>query len=153
MQSAARFGSVVYERHETGSFAEAVNRALARATGPVLKVDDHDTYPDNHADILAHWRPGYVVYGVAEFVGCDGQVLGRWPTLCASVFPSDIRVTGDRHGAITQSVLAQCKVTRVETGVRKLVCPGDWSWGTRPGTFRQVECAHWGRKAKGECLK
>lgn len=133
----------LYVEHTTGTFAEAVNRALALATLPVvLKVDDHDTYPDDHASILEDWEPGVLLHGVAEFVGCDGRRLGHWPSLCASAFPSDIRVWGDRWGMITGSVLAQCKVREVETGVVKLVCPGDWSWNLRPGTFRKVECAH-----------
>jgi hypothetical protein len=140
----ARIGAVpLVVSHTAGSFADAVNRALQLASNPVvLKVDDHDEYPTDHASILDEWKPGLVLYGRADFVGCDGQQLGRWATLCASAFPSDIRVTGDRHGAVTQSVLTQCQIREVETGVRKLICPGDWSWGTRPGSFRKVECAH-----------
>lgn len=129
--------------HRTGSFADAVNEALASAVQPVvLKVDDHDTYPADHAQILERWEPGILLHGVATFVGCDGQELGRWPSLCASAFPSDVRVIPNRYGQITDSVRAQCKIRQVETGVRKLVCPGDWSWGRKPGSFRRVDCSH-----------
>lgn len=144
LESASRFGPVLYERHESGSFADAVNRALGRAAAPVvLKVDDHDTYPDDHGHILDLWEPGVLLHGVATFVGCDGQKLGRRPSLCASAFPSGIRVTPNRYGQITGSVRAQCKVRQVETEVRKLVCPGDWSWGRMPGTFGRVNCDHY----------
>lgn len=133
----------LYLAHTTGTFADAVNQVLALAETPVvLKVDDHDSYPPDHAAILEAWEPGYLLHGVASFVGCDGQALGNWPSLCASAFPSDIRVKPNRWGQITDSVLAQCKVKQVETGVRKLVCPGDWSWGVKPGSFRGIDCVH-----------
>lgn len=140
----ARIGAFpLYVQHSTGTFASAVNEALSLAENPVvLKVDDHDSYPDDHASILDDWEPGVLLFGIAEFVGCDGQVLGRWPSLCASAFPSDIRVGPNRWGQITESVVNQCQVREVKTGVRKMVCPGDWSWGRRPGSFRQVECSH-----------
>lgn len=137
----ARIGAVpLYVQHSSGTFADAVNQALSLAGNPVvLKVDDHDSYPDDHADILKDWEPGVLLYGVAEWRGCDGSFLGRKSSLCASAIPSEIRVYGSQ---ITQSVLAQCRVREVETGVVKMVCPGDWSWGSLPGRFRSVRCSH-----------
>lgn len=136
-------GGLLYEEHHEGLFADAVNRALSRARSPVvLKVDDHDIYPSDHAQILEGWQPGVLLHGVARFVGCDGRDLGSWPSLCASAFPSELRVWADRAGGITQSVLNQCERRVVETGVEKLVCPGDWSWTRRP-RFRVV-CSHRG---------
>lgn len=130
----------LYVQHTRGSYADAVNEALSLAQSEVvLKVDDHDTYPPDHALILEEWEPGVLLYGVCEWVRCDGKPLGRKPSLCASAFPSDIRVTGNRHGQITDSVLAQCRIKEVETGVVKHVCPGDWSWGVSPYT---VNCDH-----------
>ena len=141
---ARRLGAVpLFVEHTSGTFADAVNQVLSLAENPVvLKVDDHDSYPDDHARILEDWEPGVLLHGRADFVGCDGRHLGRWPSLCASAFPSDIRVVGNQWGQITESVLAQCEVREVETGVVKLVCPGDWSWGAKPGTFRTVNCDH-----------
>lgn len=122
------------------SYADLVNLCLRGQTGPVIKVDDHDSYPEDHASIAEEWEPGWLFWGRATFVGCDGQVLGRWPSLCASVFPV-LEVRPNRFGQITDSVVAQCRIREVETGVRKLVCPGDWSWSRRP-RLRGVECSH-----------
>lgn len=137
----ARIGaSALYVQHTEGSYADAVNEALALARSEVvLKVDDHDTYPEDHASILDHWRPGLLLYGVCEWVRCDGKPLGRNVSLCASAFPSNIRVTPNRMGQITGSVLAQCNAKQVETGVVKYVCPADWSWGPNP---YPVACHH-----------
>jgi hypothetical protein len=135
-------GVVVFRFHEAGPFADVLNDALAEARtwAPVcLKVDDHDTYPDDHAQILERWQPGTVLYGRADFQTCDGRVIDRRPTLCASALPTDLVLTADRHGAVTSSALAQRRPVTVETGVTKRICSTDWSWGVRSPVYR---CGH-----------
>ena len=92
----------------------AVNEALSLASNPVvLKVDDHDSYPDDHADILKDWEPGVLLYGSADFEGCDGQLL--WARGRPSAPPPSLRrsgFTGTRWGMITASVVGAMRSPR-----------------------------------------
>jgi hypothetical protein len=142
MASARRVADVVVSRfHDSGSFADVLNDALteARTLAPVaLKVDDHDTYPDDHAAILDAWEPGVTLWGIASWVDCAGTEVGRRRSLCASAIPTDLTVTADHTGAVTASVMFTTRAVEVETGVAKRVCSEDWSWQRRPQTI----CPH-----------
>lgn len=124
-------------------FVDVVNACLAKAETPyVLKVDDHDFYPEDHARLIDYWSPGVCVWGTVEARGCDGSYCGTGRSMCATVFPSDLVLEPDRWGMLTQSLREQTREVVVPSGVIKTMCPGDWSWGLRPGTHRKINCQH-----------
>lgn len=145
LESAGRVAdTVVYRFHGSGAFSDVINEALreARELSPVvMKVDDHDCYPDDHADMLELWKPGWTVWGNPLRVNCDGTAMPRTQTmsLCASAFPTDITVSPDRRGQLWRSVYEQTTPRYIESGMVKRMCMGDWSWGQPP---RQLACDH-----------
>lgn len=143
MESAARFGEVVYQEHVTGTYAENVRAAMARASDPfVIKVDDHDTYPDNYGELVEYWEPGVSVWGEVTEVGCDGTSIGRRYSMCATVFASDLVLEPDHLGMLSGSLFNQTRMVFVPSGVVKRFCPFEWSWGSMPGTHRSIVCNH-----------
>ena len=142
MESAHRVADdVVYRFHDTGTFAEVVNDALAEAAtfAPVcLKVDDHDIYPDDHADILNQWKPGHTVWGRARRYLCDGTELKRRSSMCSSAIPTDLTLYGDETGMLWRSLWDQTILIPVITGVEKRICSADWGWNSET----KYRCPH-----------
>lgn len=145
LATASRLADItVYRFHESGRFSDVFNDALqeARNHAPMaMKIDDHDTYPETY-DLIDRWKPGACVWGEVEVRGCDGSFQGRGTSMCATVFGTDLELMPDKWGMLTASLRAQTSPIVVKSGVVKTVCPGEWSWGARPGSHRAIDCNH-----------
>lgn len=112
-------------------YPEVVNRGLGLAgelAPAVMKVDDHDTYPDNH-DPVSVWEPGATVFGIVKAVNCVGELLGEESSLCGGALDASIRFDGSHHQLAPQitgpMILYSSKVT-------KRFCQSEWSWPNPP---------------------
>jgi len=145
LKSALRLAdTTIYRFHSSGSFSSVFNSALkeARNHAPmVMKIDDHDIYPETY-DLVERWKPGACVWGEVEVRGCDGSFQGKGTSMCSTVFGTDLELVPDKWGMLTQSLRNQTTEIVVPSGVTKIVCPGEWSWGARPGTYRSIDCRH-----------
>lgn len=111
-------------------YADVVNAGIV---GAMVKWDDDNEYPPDHADILKQYR-GKPMFGRVKVRDCQtGRIVGSTVSICAGVI--DRPVTADSSGRIGNS-FPQSHV--VKTGVVKLRC-GDWSWND-PSPWR---CDHY----------
>lgn len=132
LESAHRVADkVVFRFHESGTFADVFNDALAEASqyaDVCLKVDDHDVYPDDHASILEFWVPGVTVWGKARRFTCEGRELKPRATMCSSAIPTNLTLEADESGRLWKSLLRTTRPVKTWTGVEKRLCRGEWGW-------------------------
>jgi hypothetical protein len=109
-----------------------------------LRVDDDDEYPEDHGRIVQWWRPGATVWGLVEVVTCSGEFVMRdHPDMSAGVLPTGIVLEADKTGRLAQSLRQQTEEIVVPTKVRKIMCPGDWSWSAPFPRQRSIlTCEH-----------
>lgn len=138
---AAAFCDEVRVVVDQGDFVAALREGFDGLAEPAIKLDDDDWYPPDHDKIMAHYRPGRVVWNELDVTGCDGRAIGRRRFISGGVLPPGVEFHADRTGRVEPS-LERYNMAVAYTGSQKYQCPGDWSWADKPAWGRRIRCVH-----------
>ncbi len=114
------------------SYIEMMNVGLSMAEDYaeyVMRIDDHDSYPDGH-DPASVGKDGAVVWGIVTQEDCEGKPFGQTTCTCGGALPTVLRL--DPTIEKTEPQLKRLSSILYPSGVVKRFCANEWSWTDPP---------------------